>query len=158
MCTSTLEPAIPKGWPQLERVMVLLTAAPMSGIGTSVPLVSLHPGGGGVGAAPMNSSRLGELAPALFTTPTVALFTIVSRTCCGVKLGFWATIKAATPVTCGAAIEVPLSDRVAVSSVRYDERMFTPGANRSTQVPTLENDARLSPMSVAPTVIAAGTR
>jgi hypothetical protein len=34
--------------------------------------------------------------------------------------------------------------------------MFTPGAKRSRQGPKLENGARLSPASVAPTVIACG--
>src|SRR6266542_3314128 len=47
---------------------------------------------------------------------------------------------------------------VAVSLVIQDEVMLTPGAKMSTQVPKLENEARLSLMSVAPTVIAAGTR
>src|SRR6266511_45284 len=72
--------------------------------------------------------------------------------------GLTAATRAAAPATCGVAIEVPLMVLVAVSLVIQDEVMLTPGAKMSTQVPKLENEARLSLMSVAPTVIAAGTR
>src|SRR5262245_3251304 len=47
---------------------------------------------------------------------------------------------------------------VAVSLVNHEDVMLTPGPNTSTQVPKLENDARRSLMSVAPSVIASGTR
>src|SRR6266508_754269 len=87
------------------------------------------------GALTTKRSLFGEPVPGLTTTPLVALLTRKSRTCCGVKPGL-----------------------AAVSLVIQDEVMLTPGAKMSTQVPKLENEARLSLMSVAPTVIAAGTR
>jgi len=88
----------------------------------------------------------------------VALLTRKSRTCCGVHDGFADATRAAAPATCGVAIDVPLMVLVAVSLVFHADVMFTPGAKMSRQVPKLENDARWSVRSVAPTVIAAGTR
>src|SRR5262249_39113506 len=68
--------------------------------------------------------------------------------------------SADAPVTCGVAIDVPLRVARAVSllPLTNDDTMLTPGAKMSTQVPKLENEARLSLASVAPTVIAAPTR
>jgi hypothetical protein len=40
-----------------------------------------------------------------------------------------------TPAVCGVAIEVPLIVFVAVSFVYHEDRMLTPGAKMSTQVP-----------------------
>src|SRR5688500_17131795 len=62
------------------------------------------------------------------------------------------------PVTCGAAIDVPLSTAVAVAEPRYAERIWTPGANRSTHRPLLDHDGRTSRRSVAATVTARGVR
>src|SRR6266545_4452211 len=62
------------------------------------------------------------------------------------------------PITCGVAIDVPLKLAVAVSLVFTDDTIATPGPKMSRQRPKLENDARRSVRSVAPTVIAAGTR
>src|SRR5262249_31992209 len=104
------------------------------------------------------SSRFGEPVPGLVTTPVVALLTSESRTCCGVNDGFWASTRAAAPVTCGVAIEVPLIVFVAVSLVFQAEGMDEPGATMSRQVPMFENDDRASVLVVEPTVIAAGTR
>jgi hypothetical protein len=56
------------------------------------------------------------------------------------------------------AIEVPLSTLVAVSVVYHDEVMLTPGANQSTHAPRLDQLGRESLASVAPIVMAAGTR
>ena len=39
------------------------------------------------------------------------------------------------PATCGEAIDVPLSVKVAVSESTYADVMSTPGANTSTQLP-----------------------
>src|SRR5262245_24220954 len=47
---------------------------------------------------------------------------------------------------------------LAVSLLIVAEVMSTPGANRSKQLPTLENTARASVPEVAPTVIASATR
>src|SRR5262249_41707442 len=87
------------------------------------------------------------------TTFGVALFTSVSRTCCGVKPVFALSTSAAAPVTCGVAIEVPLIVFVAVSLVFHAEVMFTPGAKMSRQGPKFENEARLLLLSVGPTVV-----
>ena len=54
-----------------------------------------------------NSSRFGDPIPGFFTLPEVASATILSRTCCGVQVGCADVMMAATPVTCGVAIEVP---------------------------------------------------
>ncbi len=66
--------------------------------------------------------------------------------------------RAATPATCGVAIDVPLSVAVAVSLVSQADRMLEPGAKISTTLPKLENDDRASVIVVAPTVIASATR
>src|SRR5881394_2267480 len=62
------------------------------------------------------------------------------------------------PVTCGVAIDVPLSVAVAVSLVLYAEMMLDPGAKMSTMLPKFENDDRASMIVVEPTVIASDTR
>merc|ERR1719362_2284329 len=45
----------------------------------------------------------------------------------------WAT----APATCGQAAEVPLNFRVAVSESAQADKIFSPGANRSTHLPKL---------------------
>ena len=90
------------------------------------------------------------------TTPVVALLTIVSRTWAGGRRSPCAS--AATPATCGAAIDVPLIVLVAVSDVDHAEVMLEPGAKMSRHVPKFENDDRASLLVVAPTVIASATR
>ena len=52
--------------------------------------------------------------------------------------------RAATPATCGDAIEVPLSVAVAVLLVNQADWMLEPGAKISTTLPKLENDERAS--------------
>src|SRR5215471_9006587 len=64
----------------------------------------------------------------------------------------WAT----TPVTNGAAMEVPLMVLVALVLPIQAAVMLTPGANRSTQCPQLENVALRSALSEAATVNALG--
>ena len=66
--------------------------------------------------------------------------------------------SAATPATCGEAIEVPLRVAIALVAVYQAEVMELPGAKRSRHFPKLEYDARESELSVAPTVIALATR
>ena len=65
-------------------------------------------------------------------------------------------IRAATPATCGDAIEVPESATGVEKFLASADGIETPGAKISTHSPKLENDARLSNLSVAPTVIASG--
>ncbi len=94
----------------------------------------------GVGVGPVlpkseYSSKLGEPVPGLVTLPEVALLTRALRTVAGEALGLLWRYSAATPATCGVAIEVPLMVFVAVSLVFQAEVMLEPGAKRSRQVP-----------------------
>jgi hypothetical protein len=88
----------------------------------------------------------------------VAALTIASRTVAGDADGWLCRYRAATPATCGVAIEVPLNVAVAVSLVLYADRIDEPGAKMSTTLPKFENDERASVRVVAPTVIASVTR
>ena len=89
---------------------------------------------------------------------SVALLTIVLRIVAGDAPGLDCRIRAATPATCGDAIEVPLSVAVAVSLETHAERMLEPGAKMSTTLPKFEKDERESVLVEDPTVIAAPTR
>ena len=80
----------------------------------------------------------GELVPALATTPLVAELTIAPATADGDAVGLVSRYRAAVPVTCGVAIDVPLLVLVAVVLVYHDEVMLEPGANRSRQLPKFE--------------------
>jgi len=104
------------------------------------------------------SSRFGEPAPAPVTLPEIAPPVIAVATAAGVAFGLPWRYSAATPVTCGVAIDVPLNTFVCVSLPLYDDVIDWPGAKMSTQVPKFENDARASVLVVAPTVIACGVR
>ena len=84
--------------------------------------------------------------------------TIAAVTVAGEALGFVSKNNAATPATCGVAIDVPEIVFVAVSLVFHDDVMLLPGAKMSRQGPKFENDARASVIVVAPTVMAFGTR
>ena len=88
----------------------------------------------------------------------MALFSIAAVTVAGDAVGFVSKNRAATPATCGVAIEVPEIVFVAVSLVFQDEVMLEPGAKISTHVPKLEKDERASVIVVDPTVIALGSR
>ena len=88
----------------------------------------------------------------------MALFSIAAFTVAGDAVGFVSKNRAATPATCGVAIEVPEIVFVAVSLVFQDEVMLEPGAKISTHVPKLEKDERASVIVVDPTVIALGSR
>ena len=83
---------------------------------------------------------------------------IAAVTVAGDAVGFVSRNRAATPATCGVAIDVPEMVLVAVSLVRQAEVMLLPGAKMSTQVPKFENDERASVVVVEPTVIALAVR
>jgi len=83
---------------------------------------------------------------------------IAAVTVAGDAPGLVSKNRAATPATCGVAIEVPEIVFVAVSLVFQDEVMLEPGAKTSTHVPKFENDERASVLVVDPTVIALGSR
>ena len=72
--------------------------------------------------------------------------------------GFACLYNAATPATCGEAIEVPLNVAVEVSDELVDDRIPEPGAKISRHVPKFENDERESVVVVEPTVIAFAAR
>jgi hypothetical protein len=79
-------------------------------------------------------------------------------TVAGEAVGLTSRNNAATPVTCGVAIDVPEIVFVAVSLVFHDEVMLLPGAKMSTHVPKFENEERASVVVVEPTVIALAVR
>src|SRR4051794_34151645 len=76
----------------------------------------------------------------------------------GVASGCRARYTAATPAACGAAIDVPLMVRVAVSPVSQSDVMSTPGAYQSTHGPPSDHGAGASLRSLAATVMTPGTR
>ena len=77
----------------------------------------------------------GEPVPGLVTLPGVPLVTRASRTCCAVAVGLALRYSAATPATCGLAMEVPLMEVLPVSLELAAEVMLEPGAQMSMQVP-----------------------
>src|SRR5688572_19180468 len=89
---------------------------------------------------------------------TLALSTMAACTAAGAAVGLTDRYSAAAPATWGEAIDVPLMALVAVSLVCQADVMLDPGANRSTQVPKLENDDRASLLVELPTVSACETR
>ena len=125
----------------------------------SVPGVGVGVGvGGGVPVKSEKSRRFGDPVPGLVTWLSVELLMMAAVTVAGDAVGFVSRNKAATPVTCGVAIEVPEIVLVAVSLVFHDDVMLLPGAKMSTQVPKFENEERASVIVVEPTVIALATR
>lgn len=113
------------------------------------------PGGAGANDAE-NTNKLGVAVPGLVTIPRVAALSIVLVTSAGVADGFDDKYNAATPATCGDAIDVPDRDAIRVVLPMNAEVMLCPGAKMSTHVPQLENDARLSTEVDAATVMASG--
>src|SRR6185369_14716740 len=104
------------------------------------------------------SSRLGEPVPALVTWFVVEPLTIALRVVAAEAPGLNCLYSAATPATCGEAIEVPLNVAVVVSELNQDDKIPEPGAKMWRHTPKLENDARASLVVVAPTVIAFAAR
>ena len=127
-------------------------SAPGTGVGVGVGV------GGGAPVKSEKSRRLGEPVPGLLTWFRVALLMMAAVTVAGDAVGFVSRNNAATPVTCGVAIDVPEMVFVAVSLVFHDDVMLLPGAKMSTQVPKFENEERASDVVVEPTVIALATR
>ncbi len=83
----------------------------------------------------------------------IALFTVAAD-----AVEFPCRYSAATPATCGDAIDVPLMVFVAVSLVYQAEVMLDPGAKISTHDPKFENEDLASPFVVEPTVRALAAR
>ena len=84
--------------------------------------------------------------------------TIAFLTAAGEAVRLCCRNRAATPVTCGVAIDVPLIVLVAVLLVDHADVMLEPGAKMSTTLPKFEKDDRASLIVVAPTVMAVLTR
>ena len=89
---------------------------------------------------------------------SVAALTIAFLTLAGEAVRLFWRNRAATPATCGVAIDVPLMVFVAVSLVDHADVMLDPGAKMSTTLPKLEKDDRASLIVLEPTVIAEPTR
>ena len=81
------------------------------------------------------SKRFGEPVLMLVNLPEDAVFTISLRTVEGEAVVLFCKYNAATPATCGEAIEVPEIVFVAVSLVYQAEVIEEPGAKISRQVP-----------------------
>jgi len=88
----------------------------------------------------------------------VASLTIAFLTVAGDAPGLLCKYRAATPATCGEAIEVPLKVAPAVSLVNQEDKIPEPGAKMSTTLPKFENEDRESEVVDDPTVIASPTR
>ena len=80
------------------------------------------------------TKRLGLPVPAVVTFPVVELFSSVDVIDAG-EFTPPALNSAATPVTCGVAIEVPLIVLVAVVEVIHAEVIEVPGAKMSRHLP-----------------------
>jgi hypothetical protein len=90
------------------------------------------------GLYPLNRIRVGEPVPAELIGVLVAVFTTCSCTCAGVSELSSSSIMATTPLTNGAAIEVPDTLRNDVFDVIHTETMSVPGANTSIHGPKFE--------------------
>ena len=139
-------------------VTVTLAGPPAAAKPALVGLIEKEQGFGVGPPLDENSSRLGEPVPAFVTLFGVELLMIAAVTVAGEALGFVSRNSAATPATCGVAIDVPEIVFIAVSLVLHDDVMLLPGAKMSRQAPKFENDERASLIVVAPTVIALATR
>jgi hypothetical protein len=95
--------------------------------------------------------------PTFASASRVAVLVIQSEICCTELSGAIPKPSAATPATCGDAIDVPEMVFVAVVEVYHADRMLEPGAKTSRQDPKLENDERASAEVVEPTVTASGS-
>lgn len=81
------------------------------------------------------NSLLGDPIPASVTTFDVAPDTMRDATTLGAKFGSSCNSNAAAPATCGHAMDVPFLYVWAVSLAWPVERIWSPGAKMSRQVP-----------------------
>ena len=93
----------------------------------------------GVGVSPrVDSSRSGEPTPRSVLTVGVAFAIRRLRISAGVAVGVAASRRTTAPVTCAVAIDVPDRKEDAVFDPIPAERMASPGAKMSRQLPKLE--------------------
>src|SRR6266576_3994921 len=97
-------------------------------------------------------SRFGDPVPMFERASAVAREVMADATWLGDALGTRCKYAAATPVTCGAAIDVPLRVLVAGLLFHHAEMMSCPGANRSRHDPNFENKEQASDEVEAPSV------
>jgi hypothetical protein len=109
-------------------------------------------------APDQNSSRLAVPVGTPVSLFNDAALTIAFLTVAGEAVRLFCRNRAATPATCGVAIDVPLIVLVAVLLVNHAEVMLDPGAKMSTTLPKFENEERASLIVLDPTVIASVTR
>ena len=86
---------------------------------------------------PRLSNRSGEPARSL-TLEVRARDVNSATTCAGVQVGFAPSNNAATPATCGDAMDVPLMVLMDVEDLYQAEVMPLPGAKMSRQPPKFE--------------------
>jgi hypothetical protein len=105
-----------------------------------VPGVLGLPGAGTAGTIPelMSSRRLGDCDPIPEMTFVVAPSRIAAATVAGVAPVLPESRSAAAPATCGAAMDVPDSERDPVVEVLEADTIAEPGANTSTHDPQFE--------------------
>ena len=89
---------------------------------------------------PLNTMRFGDPAPALATGVAVALETTCSWVCAGVSVTSSSNSMATTPLTNGAANDVPDPPRSDVAECIDGETMSVPGANRSIHGPKFDDE------------------
>lgn len=83
-------------------------------------------------------SKLAEPAPPLVTTPFVACSLMRVASSAGDASVLASRVRASTPATWGAAMEVPLMVASSLGEESQAEVMALPGANKSKQVPKFE--------------------
>ena len=103
-------------------------------------------------------SRSGSPARRLTTTPVSEFALICDQMSAGCAEGFVSRRRAATPATCGAAIEVPDLTVWSESEPIPAEVIPSPGAKMSTQDPWAEEVIARSERVVPATVMASPTR
>ena len=109
-----------------DRLTLLVVVLGCEFAGTNQPLFSEY------------SSRFGLFVPAEVTLPGVARLVTVEITVLTEAVGVSCRISAATPATCGEAIEVPEIVFVAVLDLCHAEVIDDPGAKISRQLPKFE--------------------
>ena len=87
---------------------------------------------------PLYTMRFGDPTPALVTGVAVAVETTSSWVCAGVSVTSSSKSMATTPLTTGAAMEVPDTLRSDVVECIDGDTMSVPGANWSTHAPKFE--------------------
>ena len=78
---------------------------------------------------------MGDPVPTFVSASRVAVLVIQSEICCTELSGAIPKPSAATPATCGEAIDVPEMVFVAVVEVNHADKMLEPGAKTSRQEP-----------------------